>query len=223
MTDIEGAHIIITGNPVDGFLFHGPTPFELGPGPYGFVRSIEDNGDAWTLAQLRPLPRVADARMALGTVDAAAGREPAVYFTLHRRGGEQDSSFGFVGNELVEAYDRKLDGTPDWVNGAICDEVRGDADFFYPAVALLRFWDSIANDVPMWHYIARQRVEEALTGFVELGLIAGHRTHEGSGGIAVLAHNSDDEHVLRTPAEGDAFCAALTAVSTSKVIAADRS
>lgn len=49
--------IVITGNPVDGFDYYGPTPLDDTADAYREARTrlLEERGDEWWLAELRPL------------------------------------------------------------------------------------------------------------------------------------------------------------------------
>lgn len=62
---------------------------------------------------------------------------PSVHFTVHTDGSAGRSHYAVIGGELVETVDEDWGGAPDWDQGGICDPARGEAAFFYPAVALL--------------------------------------------------------------------------------------
>lgn len=55
--DIKDPRIVITGNPIDGFTFYGPTPLEDSEDGYREARTrlLEERGDEWWLAELQPL------------------------------------------------------------------------------------------------------------------------------------------------------------------------
>jgi hypothetical protein len=219
----EKTYAIVTGNPIDGFKFFGPVPLSC-TRTDGYTRAVEDESLEWWQAELRPLQQMVDGPVA-DEIEAKIAAEtaglprPPVYFTTHNGDGKAVCSYGIIDRELIEAHDPLPDGSPDWDNGSICDEVRGDADFYFPAVGLLKFLDSSSNEAPSWHYIDRRRVVEELDRFVSAGLIRAYRPHEMSGGYTVIPHGDANEWTLRTPAEADAYTAALAAVLHSPVIA----
>lgn len=202
--------LVATGNLIDGFTFYGPTSQTSGH-LEGYTRRLTDIGEDWWLTPLHPLPIIVEESPAPG----AARATPGVHFTVHTAGSRGRSHFAVIDRELVETVEEKSNGTPDWENGGICDPCRGDEDFFYPALALLRFLDSSAHDTPTWHYLDRERVEPELATYAERKLIAAWQRHPASGGYAVDAHGTSNDVVLRTPMEADAFVAALSSAAHS--------
>lgn len=306
--------VVITGNPVDGFTFYGPSPLEDTDDGYRDARTrrLELDGDEWWLAPLRPLsdlvpldgddrppmpvttaePFVDDRRAKflrataeLRALDAEAaclreeahhtgepnglsavlrqaedltrvalrlaedllgdGSEPAEhmqaqpvtpdrnpwapsptdkhvpkpgqqYITTHVVGRpDLVNSYAFVGGELIEAHDTNDDGSPNWRDASLCDPIRGEEAFFYPAAALLRFLNEDEQDMPLWHFRDREDAETALTQYADLGLIADWGHHAPSGGYTVVTHGAPDDWTLRTPDMADSFTAAMRSALAS--------
>jgi hypothetical protein len=60
MIDMTDPHVVLTGNPVDGFDLFGPTPLDDEDGRReARTRRLEDIGEEWWLAPLRPLEDLA--------------------------------------------------------------------------------------------------------------------------------------------------------------------
>ena len=196
--------VVITGNPVGGFEYYGPVP-ESSIRLETYTQRLQDIGEDWWQAPLQALPNIVEQPAA----PVGSTAVPGVHITVHTAGSNGRSHVALIDRELIEVVDENPDGTPDWENGSICDPVRGEEDFFYPAVALLRFLDSSAHHTPTWHWIDRQRVEQALGTHAEHHLIVGWQQHPPSGGYAIRTHGTQPEVVLHTPMEADAFTAGV--------------
>lgn len=132
------------------------------------------------------------------------------YFLTVGQAGKTDgmSHFAIIGREIVEAVDETPDGRIDWTNAGICDPVTGDAGFFYPAMALLTFFNTEWVGVTGWHSVDQERVGKALDQFGGFDLVLGYVFDTERDGFRVNLHGGE-RHYLQTPAEADAFCAAL--------------
>jgi len=98
---------------------------------------------------------------------------------------------------------------PDWSTGGICDPFRGDADFFHPARALLRYLQSDDGpEPPPGQDTARAEIEAAFTTYRTAQLITAWHPDDSSSGYRISVWQQDGttkELLMRTSEQARAF------------------
>ena len=223
MTDMKDPQVVLTGNPVDGFELFGPTPLDDEDGRReARTRRLEELGDDWWLAPLRPLDDLetvdgvddtdSDADVpGIGTVHAAD-----TYLTLVAN-GRRIAAYALAGIELLEAVDWLPSGRPDWANASICDAAHGDGTFIQAVVTVLRNQNTPPGRQHSWPEYLHDQVQRALRVCARRGLIADWERDSGDHGYTIALPDAR-LLALRTPQQAHAFLGVLTMMFTSTTL-----
>ncbi|MFC7279622.1 hypothetical protein ACFQS1_37145 [Paractinoplanes rhizophilus] len=178
--------ILAVGDALTGLAFYGPFPAD-DPGERAFarIRRLEIDELPYVQADLHSLdeltPIEPDPDLATGAIPPTADITAPGVGTLEAEttyivivaNGAPASAYAMIGRELVEAYEFHDDGTPDWSTGSICDPNRGDADFYFPATALLRHLTGRDLSNPLtWDHTIRAELDAAFDKFGKARLLA---------------------------------------------------
>jgi len=223
--------ILLVGDAVAGHEFYGPFSREdPGGRASARLRALEINEQGHVQADLLPLEELAPidpdpAAAATPTAVTADVDVPGVgtlkagaTYLATVANGATVNAYALVGRELIEADGFHADRTPIWSTASICEPDRGEADFYYPAVALLRFLND-HSDLPVWHHTIRAEFDAAFTMYGAQRLIAGWYHDPVSGGYRITVWQPNDtttQVVLRTPDQTTAFIAGLQAASNAQ-------
>lgn len=222
--------ILVLGDAVAGHEFYGPFPADDPDGrAYARLRALKIDEQAHVQADLLPLedlapidPDPASATTAAVTADVEVPgvgtlKAGATYLTTVANGATINA-YALVGRELIEAFEFHPDRTPNWSTASICEVGRGEADFYYPAVALLRFLND-QNDLPVWHHSFRAEFDAAFTVYATARLIAWWCYDNVSGGYRITVwqqNGSTTQVVLQTPDQAAMFIAGLQAAANAQ-------
>jgi hypothetical protein len=224
--------VLLVGGMSGGFTVYGPYPMDDPDGRAEARKmALGANGEGYEEVELLPLtelvpidPDPVPTRQVAADVEVpGVGTLTAgTTYMLMARGGRVTEAFAVVGRELIGV--EVADGEePDFTEGTICDPVRGDEAFFYPAMALLRYANEGLQDEPYWHVLTRREFEGTLAGFTSARLIAGWVQDGVSGGYRVTVFDAElgtKELVLHTPTEVQAFIDGMNAVLSTKQVTA---